>query len=179
MTTLTEIMAPDHVTRVRATITRAQRLGVRVDGLSRREPIGMVRRGGTVSLNGLPPGDFPLSIFDTVLRGITVRGSIVGTIYGLALRAGTSLWRGDIAQAEAEIEGIVHEKEEAVSAQDFLKAAELRDKQEYLRKKLADMKKEWKAQQSDKHLVVDENTIADVIAKMTGIPLVRMEEQQQ
>ncbi len=85
----------------------------------------------------------------------------------------------EIRQAEAEIEGIVHEKEEAVSAQDFLKAAELRDKQEYLRKKLADMKKEWKAQQSDKHLVVDENTIADVIAKMTGIPLVRMEEQQQ
>ena len=41
--------------------------------------MGMVRRGGTVSLNGLPPGDFPLSIFDTVLNGITVRGSIVGT----------------------------------------------------------------------------------------------------
>ena len=36
-------------------------------------------RGGTVSLVGLPPGDFPLSIFDTVLNGITVRGSIVGT----------------------------------------------------------------------------------------------------
>ena len=43
------------------------------------QAMGMVRRGGTVSLNGLPPGDFPLSIFDTVLRGITVRGSIVGT----------------------------------------------------------------------------------------------------
>ncbi|RAH38753.1 alcohol dehydrogenase AdhP [Halomonas sp. SL1] len=40
---------------------------------------GMVRRGGTISLNGLPPGDFPLPIFDTVLNGITVRGSIVGT----------------------------------------------------------------------------------------------------
>ena len=40
---------------------------------------GMVQRGGTVSLNGLPPGDFPLPIFDTVLNGITVRGSIVGT----------------------------------------------------------------------------------------------------
>jgi len=39
----------------------------------------MVGRGGTVSLNGLPPGDFPLSIFDTVLNGVTVRGSIVGT----------------------------------------------------------------------------------------------------
>nr|WP_300309859.1 alcohol dehydrogenase AdhP [Halomonas sp.] len=40
---------------------------------------GMVRRGGTISLNGLPPGDFPLPIFDTVLNGITIRGSIVGT----------------------------------------------------------------------------------------------------
>jgi len=39
----------------------------------------MVGRGGTVSLNDLPPGDFPLSIFDTVLNGVTVRGSIVGT----------------------------------------------------------------------------------------------------
>lgn len=43
------------------------------------QAIGMVRRGGTVSLTGLPPGTFPLSIFDTVLNGITVRGSIVGT----------------------------------------------------------------------------------------------------
>lgn len=43
------------------------------------QAMGMVRRGGTVSLNGLPPGDFPLSIFNTVLNGITVRGSIVGT----------------------------------------------------------------------------------------------------
>ena len=43
------------------------------------QAIGMVRRGGTVSLNGLPPGQFPLDIFDMVLNGITVRGSIVGT----------------------------------------------------------------------------------------------------
>jgi propanol-preferring alcohol dehydrogenase len=43
------------------------------------QAIGMVRRGGTVVLTGLPPGTFPLSIFDMVLNGITVRGSIVGT----------------------------------------------------------------------------------------------------
>lgn len=43
------------------------------------QALGMVRRGGTVSLNGLPPGNFPLPIFDMVLRGVTVRGSIVGT----------------------------------------------------------------------------------------------------
>ena len=43
------------------------------------QALGMLRRGGTVSLNGLPPGSFPLPIFDMVLNGITVRGSIVGT----------------------------------------------------------------------------------------------------
>jgi propanol-preferring alcohol dehydrogenase len=43
------------------------------------QALSMVGRGGTVSLVGLPPGDFPLSIFATVLNGITVRGSIVGT----------------------------------------------------------------------------------------------------
>ncbi|EOW6736880.1 zinc-binding dehydrogenase, partial [Cronobacter dublinensis] len=39
----------------------------------------MMRRGGTMVLNGLPPGKFDLSIFDMVLDGTTVRGSIVGT----------------------------------------------------------------------------------------------------
>ena len=43
------------------------------------QAIGMVRRGGTISLNGLPPGDFPTPIFDVVLKAITIRGSIVGT----------------------------------------------------------------------------------------------------
>jgi len=43
------------------------------------QALGMLRRGGTVALNGLPPGSFPLPIFDMVLNGITVRGSIVGT----------------------------------------------------------------------------------------------------
>ena len=40
---------------------------------------GMSRRGGTVVFVGLPPGQFPADIFDTVLRAITIRGSIVGT----------------------------------------------------------------------------------------------------
>ncbi len=43
------------------------------------QALGMTARGATVALNGLPPGDFPLSIFDMVLNGTTVRGSIVGT----------------------------------------------------------------------------------------------------
>lgn len=56
--------------------------GVLVTAVGRKafeQAIGMVARGGTVALNGLPPGDFPLDIFGVVLNGITVRGSIVGT----------------------------------------------------------------------------------------------------
>ena len=43
------------------------------------QAVAIVRRGGTMVLNGLPPGTFDLSIFNMVLEGITVRGSIVGT----------------------------------------------------------------------------------------------------
>lgn len=48
------------------------------------QAVNMVRRGGTVALNGIPPGDFPLNIFDVVMRAITIRGSIVGTRMDLA-----------------------------------------------------------------------------------------------
>ncbi len=44
-----------------------------------QQGINMLRRGGTVSLVGLPPGEFPTPIFDVVLKRITIRGSIVGT----------------------------------------------------------------------------------------------------
>lgn len=48
------------------------------------QALGMVRRKGTVSLVGLPPGNFPVPIFDVVLKRITIRGSIVGTRKDLA-----------------------------------------------------------------------------------------------
>ena len=44
----------------------------------------MSRRGGTIVFNGLPAGDFPASIFEIVLKGLTVRGSIVGTRQDMA-----------------------------------------------------------------------------------------------
>jgi len=56
--------------------------GVLVTAVSRAafaQALAMVRRHGTMSLVGLPPGDFPMPIFDVVLNRITVRGSIVGT----------------------------------------------------------------------------------------------------
>jgi propanol-preferring alcohol dehydrogenase len=48
------------------------------------QALQMVRRKGTVSLVGLPPGNFPIPIFDVVLKRVTIRGSIVGTRNDLA-----------------------------------------------------------------------------------------------
>jgi propanol-preferring alcohol dehydrogenase len=50
-----------------------------VSPIAFKQGVGMLRRGGTCVLNGLPPGEFPISIFEMVLNGYTLRGSIVGT----------------------------------------------------------------------------------------------------
>ncbi|WP_151549639.1 MULTISPECIES: zinc-dependent alcohol dehydrogenase [Corynebacterium] len=48
------------------------------------QAIHMARKGGTIVFNGLPPGDFPAPIFDIVFKGLTIRGSLVGTRQDLA-----------------------------------------------------------------------------------------------
>ncbi len=56
--------------------------GALVTAVSRQsfsQALGMLRKRGTMSMVGLPPGDFALPIFDVVLNAKTVRGSIVGT----------------------------------------------------------------------------------------------------
>ncbi|HXH42475.1 MAG TPA: alcohol dehydrogenase AdhP [Bradyrhizobium sp.] len=74
-------LAADAVDKVLAT-TGGGAHGVLVTAVSTpafAQALKMVRRKGTVSLVGLPPGEFPTPIFDVVLKRITVRGSIVGT----------------------------------------------------------------------------------------------------
>lgn len=43
------------------------------------QALAMSRRNGTIVFNGLPPGEFPVSVFDVVFRGLTITGSLVGT----------------------------------------------------------------------------------------------------
>lgn len=70
----------DPVQEMQRTIRGAH--GVLVTAVSRQafsQGLGMLHKRGTMSLVGLPPGDFALPIFDVVLNAKTVRGSIVGT----------------------------------------------------------------------------------------------------
>jgi propanol-preferring alcohol dehydrogenase len=71
--------------RIKKEIGGAQ--GVLVTAVSRTafaQGVDMLRRRGTMSLVGLPPGTFDLDIFDIVLSRKTIRGSIVGTRLDLA-----------------------------------------------------------------------------------------------
>lgn len=50
-----------------------------VSTVALQQGLSVMRRKGTLALNGLPPGSFELPIFQTVLNRHTIRGSIVGT----------------------------------------------------------------------------------------------------
>ena len=80
----------------------------------------------------------------------------------------------DLKEIDDEVERLNKEKEEAVANQDFEKAAALRDQADKLRKKKDTLTREWREKSREADGVVDEDVIAEVVSKMTGIPLTRL-----
>ena len=80
----------------------------------------------------------------------------------------------NLKEIDEEVEQLNREKEEAVANQDFEKAASLRDQADKLKKKKATITRQWREKSRETDGVVDEEVIAEVVAKMTGIPLTRM-----
>ena len=80
----------------------------------------------------------------------------------------------DLKEIDEEVENLNKEKEEAVANQDFEKAAALRDQADKLKKKKQLITHEWREKSRETDGVVDEEVIAEVVSKMTGIPLTRM-----
>ncbi len=84
----------------------------------------------------------------------------------------------DLAHLEEKIELLAIEKEEAVKSADYEKAAELRDKAEKLRSEKDRIQQEWRQRTKEIDGVVDEDVIAEVVSKMTGVPLTRLEKEE-
>jgi ATP-dependent Clp protease ATP-binding subunit ClpC len=80
----------------------------------------------------------------------------------------------DLKEIDADVERLNKEKEEAVANQDFEKAANLRDQAEKLRKKKDTITREWRDRSRQTDGLVDEEVIAEVVSKMTGVPLTRL-----
>ena len=93
---------------------------------------------------------------------------------GARIRLRTMTRPPDLKEIDEDIERLNNEKEDAVANQDFEKAANLRDQAEKLRKKKDQIKQEWREKSEQTDGVVDEEVIAEVISKMTGIPLTRL-----
>jgi len=83
----------------------------------------------------------------------------------------------DLKEIDDEVERLNKEKEEAVANQDFEKAAALRDQADKLKKKKQTITREWRDKSRESDGVVDEQVIAEVVSKMTGIPLMRMSRE--
>jgi ATP-dependent Clp protease ATP-binding subunit ClpC len=84
----------------------------------------------------------------------------------------------DLKKAETEIESLRREKEASIKAQDFEKAAKMRDDERKAKEELQRMKKSWKESKSEVEVQVTEEDIAFVVSKWTGVPLSRLEEKE-
>jgi len=80
----------------------------------------------------------------------------------------------DLKEIDEDVERLNKEKEEAVANQDFEKAAALRDQADKLKKKKQTILREWRNSSRESDGVVDKEVIAEVVSKMTGVPLTRM-----
>ncbi|MHC5003973.1 MAG: ATP-dependent Clp protease ATP-binding subunit [Planctomycetota bacterium] len=84
----------------------------------------------------------------------------------------------DLADLEEQIEMLSIQKDEAVKNADYERAAELRDQAEKLRKEKERLQQEWRQRMNEIDGVVDEEVIAEVVSKMTGVPLTRLEKEE-
>jgi ATP-dependent Clp protease ATP-binding subunit ClpC len=82
----------------------------------------------------------------------------------------------DVKSVEAEIEEIKGRKEAAIKAQDFEKAAALRDSEKEAKDKLENILTEWRTRRDEQEVNVTDDDIRHVVSKWTGVPLSRMEQ---
>ncbi len=93
---------------------------------------------------------------------------------GARVRLRTMTKPPDLKEIDEDIEKLNKDKEDAVANQDFEKAASLRDHADKMRKKKEQIKRDWHDRSQENEGIVDEEVIAEVISKMTGVPLTRL-----
>jgi ATP-dependent Clp protease ATP-binding subunit ClpC len=95
---------------------------------------------------------------------------------GARARIGSMTRPPNVKDIEKEIEAIRLQKEASIKAQDFEKAAALRDDEKKAKEKLERILAEWREQREEREVIVSEDDIRHVVSKWTGVPLQRMEQ---
>ena len=96
---------------------------------------------------------------------------------GARIRLKSMVRPPDLKELEVDIERMNASKEEAVANQDFEKAASLRDQADKLKRKKENITREWRQKAQETDGVVDAEVVAEVVAKMTGVPLTRLSSE--
>jgi ATP-dependent Clp protease ATP-binding subunit ClpC len=94
------------------------------------------------------------------------------------IRLQASFLPQEVRQALDKAERVRREKEEAIKGQDFEKAASLRDKEKVLRQKLEELESSWKTDKGRDITTVSGDDIADIVSSWTGIPVMRLVEEE-
>ncbi len=84
----------------------------------------------------------------------------------------------EIRELEKKVEEITKEKESAIQAQEFEKAASFRDQEKEMRSEIVKSHHEWSESRQERESVVTEQDIAKVISDMTGVPVSDVEEEE-
>ncbi|MGN1257502.1 MAG: AAA family ATPase, partial [Candidatus Limisoma sp.] len=84
----------------------------------------------------------------------------------------------EIEQLELKIADVTKKKQEAAIAQDFEAAANYRDEADILKNELNTRKSEWESALAENRQIVDEQSIAEVVATMTGVPVQRIAQSE-
>jgi ATP-dependent Clp protease ATP-binding subunit ClpC len=97
---------------------------------------------------------------------------------GARARIGAMTRPPDVKEIEKDIDDIRIEKEAAIKAQDFEKAASLRDTEKQAKDRLEKILADWREQREEREVVVTEDDIMHIVSKFTGVPLQRMEQKE-
>lgn len=95
---------------------------------------------------------------------------------GAKARIATMPQSQEITKYETEIEKVLVAKETALEKQEYEEAAKLRDTEQSLREQLKQISERWKNNKEEHQVIVDEEEIAEIVAKQTKIPLTRLTE---
>ncbi len=97
---------------------------------------------------------------------------------GSRLRIRSMTTPPDLQDLDAEIEDARRRKEEAIDGQDFERAAALRDEEKQLIDRRSRREDEWRSEGLDTVLTVDEEVIAEVLSTWTGIPVLKLTQEE-
>lgn len=78
-----------------------------------------------------------------------------------------------LKELEDKLKKLSKEKEEAVNSQNFEEAAKVRDEEKKVKEALADEKKHWDKEKHAQNMTVDEEEIAEIVSKWSGVPVIR------